>query len=109
VKKPFVITDPVNEQAVISIDFDIPITEDFCFSFIHPDGRIVEIPPVFDVSEIVRLEKIKSSYQDRSVGPSVVMFKFFPTDPLVAPIRGEWILVVAAPAGAKFVFGVTHL
>ena len=103
---------PLNVQAVISLSgfepFGNPITDEFHFSLIHPDGRIIEPPVIYDDAsdDIYNLfEKPRKSFRIQSEG--YTLFKLFPGDPLVEPIRGDWKVRVITPEDTHFVFGVT--
>lgn len=106
VEQTIIIKDPVENQAIISIDSGNTLIKDVEIILLHPDGRHIEIPPV-DIQTQVKYDNEKKSYQDQ-LGTSTV-FKLFPSDPLVLPLPGEWTIRVTAPIDTHLVFGVVQI
>ncbi len=106
VEQTLVIRDPVEIQATFNIAWGDESGKNVEIILIHPDGRQIEIAPV-DIQTSIDYELEKKSFQDKSEQSSV--FKLFPSDPLVAPLPGEWTMRVTAPVGTHLVFGVLQL
>jgi hypothetical protein len=101
---PFTVSEIAQRQVVLSVSFEIPLSDKISISLEDPRGRIISSEQLAEYDHSAEMNNI--SYIARE--ESVIIIKLFPNDPTVMPIVGEWKLYVTAPVGSYMVIGMTE-
>jgi len=104
VHQSFTVREPVVNHVIITVEFDIILSEKIKVTLEGPSGNIIALDQLVDgensqegpLSFVWRMD-------------NGMFIKLFPDDPLVMPISGEWIVHITVPVGCQVVIGVSQL
>lgn len=101
---PFTVDETAVHQVVLTIGFDIEVSDKIKISLEDPSGRIISSDQLAEYSQSAQMKHLSFiSWDNSSVG-----IKLFPDDPFLMPIMGDWKLYVTAPIGSNMVIGMTQ-
>lgn len=105
---PFTVKGTAVHYVMLNVSFDIPLSEKIKISLEDPNGRTISPDQFAEYTDSDNSAKVNYlSYIARS--DSVIIVKFFPGDPSVELIPGDWKLYVTAPIGSSMVIGMVEL
>ena len=102
---PFTVDESATNKVVISVEFDIKLSDQIKISLEDPRGHIIASDQLAKYDDTVAMTRLSQIYRDESA----IGITLFPDDPLVMPIIGEWKLYVTAPVGSSMVIGFVQL
>ena len=105
---PFTVKGTAVHYVMLNVSFDIPLSEKVKISLEDPNGLIISPDQFAEYTDSDNSAELNYlSYVARS--GSVIIVKFFPGDPSVELIPGNWKLYVTAPVGSSIVIGMVEL
>lgn len=102
---PFTVDETAVHQVVLSIEFDIELSDKIKISLEDPRGRIISSDQLAEYDQSAQMNHLSYIHRDNSS----MAIKLFPDDQLVMPITGDWKLYVTAPVGSNVVIGMIQL
>jgi len=103
----FSVDGSLNHHLLVNVTGEVPFVEDDSFIFTNPVGKIIELPLYnFDSDSALAWGDVSIAIE---IGPSARVFKFFPQDEEVQPLKGDWSLKINVRGGQKLVIGFTNL
>jgi hypothetical protein len=105
---PFSVKGTAEHYVMLNVSFNIPLSDKIKISFEDPHGRTISSDQFTEYTDSDNSAELNYlSYIYRS--DSVIIIKFFPSNPSVELIPGDWILYVTAPVGSGMVIGMVEL
>lgn len=105
---PFTVKGTAIHYVMLNISFDVPLSDKIKVSIEDPRGRTITSDQLVEYTDSDNSPELNQlSYISRS--DSVIIVKFFPSDPSVELVPGDWKLYVTAPVGSGMVIGMVEL
>ena len=105
---PFTVKGTAFAYVMLNITFDVPLSDKMQVSIEDPNGYIIPLDQLAVYTDSDNSAELnQTSYVYR--GESIIIVKFFPTDPTVTLVPGEWKMYVTGPIGSTMVIGMVEL
>lgn len=105
---PFTVKGTAYAYVMLNITFDVPLSDKMQVSIEDPNGYQIPLDQLAVYTDSDNSAELsQTSYVYR--GQSIIIVKFFPSDPSVTLIPGEWKLYVVGPIGSSMVIGMVEL
>ena len=105
---PFTVKGTAEHYVMLNVAFDIPLSDKIEVSLEDPRGHTITSDQFAKYTASDNSPELNFlSYISRT--DSVIIVKFFPSDPSIELIPGDWKLYVTAPVGSSMVIGMIEL